>query len=232
MGARREARTTRSSSAESAVWARSDRGRRVASATDRVIARLRCVSYVAARRLCSIGGFCRHAVGKNCTAARLMPVWKSPPRLHHGMAGERVPRFRCSAGAPARPPRTGRTEPARRKERERRAAGRTWRGGTRPVASALARGGARDALSGPGQVPELDAPPSGVMVTQYEAARYLEVSLGKVGWLVFCGHLSGSRYGVTAGSLRKEKQWCSSASRGQKIRRIFRDTFGALLDGL
>lgn len=69
-------------------------------------------------------------------------------------------------------------------------------------------------------------------MTQYEAARYLEVSLGKVGWLVFRGHLSGSRYGVTAGSLRKEKQWRSSASRGHKIRRIFRDTFGALLDGL
>lgn len=91
---------------------------------------------------------------------------------------------------------------------------------------------ARDAITGPGQVPELDALPSGVMVTQHEAARYLEVSLGKVGWLVFRGHLSGSRSGVTAGSVREEKQWRSSASRAQKIRRVIRDAFGSFLDGL
>ena len=91
---------------------------------------------------------------------------------------------------------------------------------------------ARDATSGSAQVPELDGLPSGALVTQYEAARYLEVSLGKVGWLVFRGHLSGSRHGVTAGSVRDEKQWRSSASRGQKTRRIIRDTLGTLLDGL
>jgi hypothetical protein len=69
------------------------------------------------------------------------------------------------------------------------------------------------------------------MVTQYEAASYLGVSPAKVGWLVFREHLKGSRYGVTVGSVRKEKQWRATASTGQKIRRILRDTLWTILDG-
>lgn len=88
------------------------------------------------------------------------------------------------------------------------------------------------ALPEPGQVPDLDALPPRAMVTQYAAAHYLQISPGKVGWLVFRGHLIGWRFGVTAESVRDEKQWRSSASRGQKIRRAIRDAFGTLLDGL
>lgn len=68
------------------------------------------------------------------------------------------------------------------------------------------------------------------MVSQHEAARYLGVSLG-TGWLVFRGHLAGSRDGVTVGSLRKEKQWRTAASPGQKIKRVLADALRTLLDG-
>jgi hypothetical protein len=91
---------------------------------------------------------------------------------------------------------------------------------------------ARDAVSGPGQVPDLDALPPYAMVTQYAAADYLEVLPGKVGWLVFRGHLRGDRHGVTVKSVREEKQWRSSTSRRQKARRIIRDAFGTLLDSM
>jgi hypothetical protein len=70
------------------------------------------------------------------------------------------------------------------------------------------------------------------MVTQYEAARYLGVSIGKIGWLVFRGHLTGSRHGVTVGSLREARQWRATASPGQKLRRVLADTLRSLLDGL
>ena len=81
------------------------------------------------------------------------------------------------------------------------------------------------------QAPGLDALPSAAMVPQHEAARYLGVSPGKIGWLVFRGHLTGSRHGVTAGSLRREKQWRTTASPGQKIRRVLADALRTLLDG-
>jgi hypothetical protein len=81
------------------------------------------------------------------------------------------------------------------------------------------------------QAPGFDALPSAAMVTQHEAARYLGVSPGKIGWLVFRGHLAGSRHGVTAGSLRREKQWRATASPGQKVRRVLTDALQTLLDG-
>lgn len=81
------------------------------------------------------------------------------------------------------------------------------------------------------QAPGLDALPPAAMVPQPEAARYLGVSPWKIGWLVFRGHLAGSRHGVTAGSLRREKQWRAAASPGQKIRRALADTLRTLLDG-
>jgi hypothetical protein len=82
------------------------------------------------------------------------------------------------------------------------------------------------------QASELDTLPSAAIVTQYEAARYLGVSPAKVGWLVFRGHLKGSRYGVTVGSVRDERRWRATASVGQKIRRILRDALGSILDAI
>jgi hypothetical protein len=82
------------------------------------------------------------------------------------------------------------------------------------------------------QAPGPDDLPSAAMVTQYEAARYLGVSVGKIGWLVFRGHLTGSRHGVTVGSLRKERQWRATASPGQKICRVLADALRSILDGL
>ena len=82
------------------------------------------------------------------------------------------------------------------------------------------------------QVPGPDHLPSAAMATQHEAARYLGISVGKIGWLVFRGHLAGSRHGVTVGSLRKERQWRATASTGQRIRRVLADALRTLLDGL
>jgi hypothetical protein len=81
------------------------------------------------------------------------------------------------------------------------------------------------------QVPVPDHLPSAAMVTQHEAARYLGVSIGKIGWLVYRGHLTGSRHGVTVGTLRKERQWRATASPGQKIRRVLADSVRSILDG-
>lgn len=81
------------------------------------------------------------------------------------------------------------------------------------------------------QAPGLDALPSAAMVPQHDAARYLAVSPGKIGWLVFRGHLTGSHLGVTVGSLRTEKQWRTTASPGQKTKRVLADALRALLDG-
>jgi hypothetical protein len=93
-------------------------------------------------------------------------------------------------------------------------------------------------MDGPGRItlPEeqasgYDALPPAAMVTQYEAARYLGVSPGKIGWLVFREHLAGSRYGVTVGSLRREKQWRATASPAQKARHVLADALRTLLDG-
>lgn len=88
----------------------------------------------------------------------------------------------------------------------------------------------REGLSPEEQVSEVDTLPSAAMVTQYEAARYLGVSPAKVGWLVVRGHLKGSRYGVTVGSVRKEKQWRATASTGRKMRRILHDALWTFLD--
>lgn len=75
----------------------------------------------------------------------------------------------------------------------------------------MGRGPTIAVVDGPGRIPlpeehapGFDALPPAAMVTQHEAARYLGVSPGKVGWLVFRTHLEGSRHGVTAGSLRRE----------------------------
>ena len=81
------------------------------------------------------------------------------------------------------------------------------------------------------QAPGLDAMPPAAMVPQREAARYLGVSPWKIGWLVFRGHLTGSRHGATAGSIRREELWRATASPGQKIRRVLADTLRTLLDG-
>jgi hypothetical protein len=72
------------------------------------------------------------------------------------------------------------------------------------------------------QIPDIDALPAAAMVSQYEAARYLGVSAAKVGWLVYREYLKGSRYGVTVGSLQREKQWRAAVSRRQKIKRCLR----------
>jgi hypothetical protein len=81
------------------------------------------------------------------------------------------------------------------------------------------------------QAPGLDTLPPAAMLPQHEAARYLGVSPGKIGWLVFRGHLAGSRHGVTADSLRRERQWRTTASPGQKIKRVLADALRTLLDG-
>lgn len=81
------------------------------------------------------------------------------------------------------------------------------------------------------QAPGVDDLPSAALVPQHKAARYLRVTPGKIGWLVFRGHLAGSRHGVTAGSLRREKQWRATASPGQKARRVLADTLRTLIDG-
>ena len=88
----------------------------------------------------------------------------------------------------------------------------------------------RDRPSSGELVSRIDALPSAAMVTHYEAASYLGVSPAKVGWLMIREHLKGSRYGVTVGSVRKEKQWRATASTGQKIGRVLRDALRTILD--
>jgi hypothetical protein len=89
----------------------------------------------------------------------------------------------------------------------------------------------RDRPSSDELVSRVDALPSAAMVTHYEAASYLGVSPGRVGWLMIRDHLKGSPYGVIVGSVRKEKQWRATASTGQKIGRVLSDAFWTILDG-
>lgn len=73
-----------------------------------------------------------------------------------------------------------------------------------------------------GQILDVDALPSGSVVTQHEAARYLGVSPTKIGWLVYRKYLIGNSRVVTVDSLRKEKEWRATAPRARKMKRRLR----------
>ncbi|MCL2583027.1 MAG: hypothetical protein FWE35_11280 [Streptosporangiales bacterium] len=62
-------------------------------------------------------------------------------------------------------------------------------------------------------------------ITRDEAARILGVSPSKVLWLAAQGHLADSRREVTRKSVQAEQKWRATASRGQKARRVTRDTW-------
>lgn len=88
---------------------------------------------------------------------------------------------------------------------------------------------APDSQSQPG---DLDGLPSGGTLSQHDAASCLKVSVSKVGWLVFRGHLVGDRHHVTAASVKAEMQWRANASVSQRIKRMLSDALKAVTDGL
>ena len=67
------------------------------------------------------------------------------------------------------------------------------------------------------------APNNDRLMSQYDAARELGISVYRVGWLVACEHLTGVGYEVTTESVHAELAWRQSASIASKCGRLLRD---------
>jgi len=67
------------------------------------------------------------------------------------------------------------------------------------------------------------------LMSQYDAARELGISVYRVGWLVACEHLIGTGYyEVTTESVRAEHTWRQSTSIGAKWWRLIKDLISFL----
>jgi hypothetical protein len=87
----------------------------------------------------------------------------------------------------------------------------------------------QDRPSSGAPVSKVDTLPSAALVSYQQAASYLGVSPAKVNWLMGRKHLQGTRYGVTVGSVRKEKQWRATASTVRKTGRVIGDALSLIL---